>query len=194
MKKTAAVIQAAGKGSRFHSEQYKLLTLIDGVPMILRTLQPVLAAGFDEVVVVIGAHADEMSNLLLDYPVKIIENPLWESGQSTSLSTGVRAVRNTSDRACLLLGDQPYLQTETLRMLQAESDRSPDEIIVPFFQGKRGNPIIVPSRFYERLLALTEGDEGGKKLLKEIGYHELSVEDSGILRDIDTIEDLKRYE
>ena len=36
--RSAAVIQAAGKGSRFHSGQYKLLTPVDGVPMILRTL------------------------------------------------------------------------------------------------------------------------------------------------------------
>ncbi len=194
MLKSAAVIQAAGKGSRFHSDQYKLLTPVDGVPVILRTLDPVLRAGFDDVVVVIGSHADQMRNTLMDLPVRIIENPSWEHGQSTSLACGVRAVEKTSDRACLLLGDQPYLKPATLPALLAESDRFPDEIIVPFYQGKRGNPIIVPSRFYERLLALAKGDEGGKKLLKEAGYHEFSADDSGILHDIDTIEDLKKYE
>ena len=194
MLKSAAVIQAAGKGSRFHSDQYKLLTPVDGVPMIIRTLDPVLRAGFDDVVVVIGSHADQMRKAIMDLPVRIIENPSWENGQSTSLACGVRAVENTSDRACLLLGDQPFLKTGTLLALLAESDRFPDEIIVPFYQGKRGNPIILPSRFYGRLLTLSRGDEGGKKLLKDVGYHEFSVEDSGILHDIDTIEDLKNYE
>jgi len=188
--KTAAVIQAAGKGSRFHSDQYKLLTPVDGVPMIIRTLEPVLAAGFDEVVVVTGAHAEEMQQVLVDYPVKITENKNWKLGQSTSLSTGVRAVQNSSDRACLMLGDQPYIKTETLRELLAESDRYPEEIIVPFYQQRRGNPIIVPSVFYDELLSLTTGDEGGKRLLQKAGYHELSVDDQGILRDIDTVEEL----
>lgn len=193
MLKSAAVIQAAGKGSRFHSNQYKLLTPVDGVPMILRTLEPVLDAGFDEIIVVIGAHADAMRQILLDYPVRIIENKNWKKGQSTSLTAGVRAAANSSDRACLLLGDQPFLKTETLQALLDEADRFPEEIIVPFYEGKRGNPIIVPACFYEQLLELTKGDEGGKKLLKEAGYRVFSVEDSAVLRDIDTIEDMKNH-
>ena len=192
--KSAAVIQAAGKGSRFHSGQYKLLAPVNGKPVVIRTLEPVLAAGFDEVDVVIGAHADEMQAALKDFPVRVIANRDWELGQSTSLSVGMRAIQHSSDRVCLLLGDQPFLKTETLRALLKESDTYPDEIIVPFYKEKRGNPIIVPSRYYERLLELTGGDEGGKKLLKEAGYHVLPVEDPGILRDIDTIEDLEKYE
>ena len=192
--KSAAVIQAAGKGSRFHSGQYKLLSPVNGKPMVIQTLVPVLAAGFDHVVIVIGAHADEMWAALKDLPVRVIENRDWELGQSTSLSAGMCAIQHSSDRVCLLLGDQPFLKAETLRALQEESDKFPDEIIVPFYKGKRGNPIIVPSRYYERLLELTGGDEGGKKLLKEAGYHVLSVDDPGILRDIDTIEDLEKYE
>ncbi len=188
--KSAAVIQAAGKGSRFHTDQYKLLADVGGVPMILRTLETVLLSGFDEIVIVIGSHAEEMQRLLLDYPVNIIINNNWELGQSTSLSAGVQAVRNSSDRACLLLGDQPFLQPETIRSLLAESDRYPEKIIVPFYQNKRGNPIIVPSLFYDELLELTIGDEGGRQLLRAVGFHEFSVGDQGILRDIDTVEDL----
>ena len=192
--RSAAVVQAAGKGSRFHSDQYKLLTPVDGVPMILRTLAPVLCAGFEDVVVVIGACEEQMRKALADLPVRIVVNTDWERGQSTSLAAGVRAVECTSDRVCLLLGDQPFLQAETLQALLKTSDRYPAEIIVPFHQGKRGNPIIVPASRYALLLSLLEGDTGGKKLLKTVGYHALSVEDPGILRDIDTIEDLSRYE
>ena len=189
--RTAAVIQAAGKGSRFHSDQYKLLTPVGGKAMILRTLEPVLAAGFDEVVAVVGAHAAEMKEILLDYPVTIIKNNDWEKGQSTSLAAGVHAVEQTSDRACLLLGDQPFLRTETLRSLLQESDEFPKEIIVPAYMGKRGNPIIVPAFRYPLLLELTQGDMGGKKLLQTVGYHTLETDDPGVIHDIDTIEELK---
>lgn len=192
--RTAAVIQAAGSGSRFHSKQYKLLSDVGGRQLILCTLAPVLQAGFEEIVVVIGAHAAEMREALMGFPVVIIENTDWEKGQSTSLAAGVRAVEHSSDRVCLLLGDQPFLQTETLRALLAASDEHPEKIVVPFYQGKRGNPIIVPASRYELLLTLLQGDTGGKKLLKTVGYHALSVEDNGILRDIDTIEDLNKHE
>ncbi|MBQ6510195.1 MAG: nucleotidyltransferase family protein [Flexilinea sp.] len=192
--KNAAVIQAAGKGSRFLSDQYKLLAPVGGVPMILRTSEAVLQAGFDEVVIVVGFRAADMREVLAGLPVRIVENPDWEKGQSTSLSAGVRAVQDTSDRVCLLLGDQPFLRPETLRALIEGSESHPGEIIVPFYQGKRGNPIVVPSVYYEELLSLTEGDEGGRKLLKTAGYRELSVDDPGVLRDIDTVGELKRYE
>ena len=192
--RTAAVIQAAGKGSRFHSDQYKLLTEIDGKPMILHTIEPVLRAGFDEIVVVIGCHAIEMRKILVNYSVNIIQNDKWENGQSTSLRLGVQSVVDSSDRACLMLGDQPFLKAETLFALLAESDAHPDEIIVPFYNGKRGNPIIVPSSRYAQLLELTKGDQGGKQLLLTVGYRKLSVKDIGILKDIDTVEELKHYE
>ena len=130
--KSAAVIQAAGKGSRFHSGQYKLLSPVNGKPMVIQTLVPVLAAGFDNVVIVIGAHADEMWAALKDLPVRVIENRDWELGQSTSLSAGMCAIQHSSDRVCLLLGDQPFLKAETLCALLEESDKSPSWIISLF--------------------------------------------------------------
>lgn len=189
--RTAAVIQAAGKGSRFHSDQYKLLSTVNGVPMIKKTLEPVLEAGFDTIVVVVGSHCDEMTEALHDFPVRIVNNTQWEQGQSTSLAAGMMAIENLSDRVCLLLGDQPFLQTGTLRSLLCFSDLYPNEIIVPIYKGKRGNPIIVPSLFYKKLLELTCGDIGGRKLLETAGFHALDVDDPGILRDIDTVEELK---
>ena len=121
--------------------------------MILRTLCPILEAGFDEIIVVIGCHAGEMRAVLRDRPVRIIENPDWELGQSTSLSAGLRAVAESSERACLLLGDQPFLKSETLQALLAASEAYTEDVIVPFYGGKRGNPIVVPASLYPLLLA-----------------------------------------
>ncbi len=191
MQKNAAVIQAAGKGSRFKADTYKLLAPVEGKPMIIRTLEPVLEAGFEEIVVVIGAHANEMRRELMHYPVKIIENKYWEQGQSTSLAAGLRAVEHSSERACLMLGDQPFLQASTLKALLAESEAHPDDVIVPMYGKKRGNPIVVPAYRYALLLELSEGDKGGRKLLETVGYRELSTDDPGVLRDIDTEEDIR---
>jgi len=192
MVKNSAVIQAAGKGSRFHSENYKLLFPVEGMPLIVKTLGPVLRAGFDEIIVVIGCHADRMRETLQDLPVKIVENKDWKKGQSTSLSAGVRAVSGSSERACLMLGDQPFLKPETLKALLAESAARPGEVIVPVCRGKRGNPTVVPACHFRTLLDLTEGDTGGKRLLETVGYRSLSVDDPGILRDVDSVRDLDK--
>ena len=194
MPKNDAVILAAGKGSRFLSGEYKLLAPLDGVPLIVRTLEPVLQAGFDEVIIVIGAHGDEMRRVLQHYPVRIVENNEWERGQSTSLTAGIRALDSRSERACLLLGDQPWLRAETLRSLVAASEECPAEVIVPFYEDRRGNPIVVPASLYGKLVELSSGDMGGRKFLQVVGYRPFPVEDPGVLRDVDTIEELEKHD
>lgn len=186
-----AVILAAGKGSRFHSEEYKLLAPVDGIPMILRTLGTALRAGFDEVIVVIGSHGEAMRDTLKDLPVRIVENKSWEDGQSSSLAAGILALPETSERVCLLLGDQPWIRPETIRTLVREAEVHPEDVIVPFFRERRGNPIVVPASLYEKMLSLSRGDMGGRMFLEQNGYRSVPVEDPGVIRDVDTVEELK---
>lgn len=190
MKKNAALVLAAGKGSRFEPG-YKLLTSLGGEPLIRCTLRTVLSAGFDEVFVVIGAHHEEMERVLADCPVTLVRNSEWEQGQSSSLKVGMRAVGMNYERTVIFLGDQPFLRQETVSALLRISDERPNEIIVPVCDGRRGNPIVVPSRYYAKLVELSTGDIGGKMLLKTYGFHAVPVDDVGVLKDIDTIEDIK---
>ena len=191
MSENHAVILAAGMGSRFHSGKYKLLAPVDGIPLIVRTLSAALSAGFDDVFAVIGAHADEMRDALKDYPVRIVENNSWQDGQSSSLAAGVRALPKTSDRVCLLLGDQPWIRPETIRTLVKEAESHPDDVIVPFFRERRGNPIVVPAALYGTMLSFSRGDMGGRVFLEKNGYRSVSVEDPGVIRDVDTVEELE---
>jgi molybdenum cofactor cytidylyltransferase len=64
-------------------------------------------------------------------------------------------------------------------------------IVAPFFQGKRGNPVLWPRRFFNEMQQIS-GDQGAKELLDKYPYivHEMEVDDSGILVDIDTPDDL----
>lgn len=190
MKKNAALVLAAGKGSRFQSG-YKLLAPLDGEPLIRRTLQTVLSSGFDDVFVVTGAHHEEMARILADCPVTFVYNAEWEQGQSTSLKAGMRAVDINYERTVIFLGDQPFLRSETVSALLRISDENPNDIIVPVYGGRRGNPIVVPSCYYGKLVELSTGDSGGKMLLKTYGFHAVPVGDVGVLKDIDTIEDIK---
>jgi molybdenum cofactor cytidylyltransferase len=58
------------------------------------------------------------------------------------------------------------------------------------FEGRRGNPVAFGARHLPALLAL-EGEHGARSLLRSSPVVEVTVDDPGILRDIDTPGDLR---
>ena len=69
------------------------------------------------------------------------------------------------DAALIVLGDMPFVSVATLKFLHEISIQHPNQIIVPSFNGRRGQPVIFPSRFFRKLKECT-GDVGGKKILQ----------------------------
>src|SRR5665213_34118 len=109
----AAVILAAGSGSRFNGDDLdalpgaKLLALIHGQPVLTWALLPALAAGLDEVVVVGGAA--DLSALVPD-SVTLLQNDDWANGLATTLKVGLEWCRAQGhEKAVLGLGDMPGL-------------------------------------------------------------------------------------
>ena len=96
--------------------------------------------------------------------------------------------KNT-DGYMFFTADQPFLDIDTIRILQNKYTENSDYIIVPTCDGKRGSPVIFPSSFKEDFLKL-QGDVGGKiiinKNLDKVKFVE--VQDSRKLFDIDTKE------
>jgi nicotine blue oxidoreductase len=84
----AAVVLAAGGGTRFAGPTHKLVAPFRGRPVLAWVLDAVRAAGFDEVLVVTGA--DPLEGLVPD-DVTVVLNPRWAEGQSTSLTAAVAA-------------------------------------------------------------------------------------------------------
>jgi molybdenum cofactor cytidylyltransferase len=66
-------------------------------------------------------------------------------------------------------------------------------IVVPRYQGQRGNPVGFAAKFTDDLLRLS-GDQGARALFEkypsDVEY--IDTDDAGILIDIDTPEDLLR--
>jgi bifunctional UDP-N-acetylglucosamine pyrophosphorylase/glucosamine-1-phosphate N-acetyltransferase len=63
----AAIILAAGKGTRMKSDRAKVLHELGGVPMICYVVETAMAV-VDEVVVVIGHQAEAVREVLRGYP------------------------------------------------------------------------------------------------------------------------------
>lgn len=93
----------------------------------------------------------------------------------------------------IYLADQPLLEPDDLNRLIrafAEAKDKNKSIVVPFFRGQRGNPVILDSCYKEAILEIV-GDMGCKHVIKRNPDRVLVVEmeTDHVLRDIDRIED-----
>ena len=64
-------------------------------------------------------------------------------------------------------------------------------LAAPYWRARRGHPVGISGAFYAQLLA-SSGDEGAKQLLSENEkrLRKIPVGDPGVVRDIDTPDDL----
>src|SRR5260370_6939658 len=137
--------------------QNKLLLTFQGKPLIARAVDTLLASAVDEVVVVLGHDADKVREKLGGKKVMFVENPDYSKGLSTSVRAGIGAVSAHASSIMIYLADQPLLAPEGINSLIrafAETRKLNKNICVPFFLGRRGNPVILASAYHQPLLDL----------------------------------------
>lgn len=189
-----AMILAAGKGARFSGSTHKLMTEIEGVPMVRKTALSCLAASFERALIITGFESAAISAMVRDLPLTLVENPNWGQGQFSSILAGLETlmtpIPNQPFNVAFVLADQPFVQQETYAQLIQASSNHPDRIIVPRFNGKRGNPTVFPYRLFPEMMNAPIDDTGGRRWLTPENIFFLDVNDSGVLKDIDRVSDL----
>jgi molybdenum cofactor cytidylyltransferase len=159
----AAIILAAGRSSRMGKP--KLLLPYKGRPIVNWVLAAACASQADPVIIVLGHEAQQVDAALrAERWFLAIHNPGYMDGMSTSLKIGLAATPKEADGAIILLGDQPLITPEIINAMSAESAREPDAIIAASYQGRRGNPVLFPRKYFAELETIT-GDEGGRSAL-----------------------------
>jgi len=119
-------------------------------------------------------------------------NENWQSGQFSSLKTGLSNLGGKYSRAMITLVDHPYVDQNTYYQLIEDSHDNSDHIIIPIYKKRRGHPIIIPKSIIDEVISAPDDSilrdiiSGHKEMIREI-----TVDDPGILRDIDTIEEIK---
>jgi len=189
MSQVAAILLAAGESRRWGAGN-KLLAPIGGTPMIRRAAQSVLASRVRPVIVVTGHQAEAIEAVLADLAVTFRHAPDFATGLSASLKAGLAALPEHCEAALVCLGDMPFIQPETFDLLADAFDPGLGwTALIPTFEGRRGNPVLIDRRLFPEISRLS-GDQGARGILASIPerVREVAVEDSGILRDLDTPE------
>jgi molybdenum cofactor cytidylyltransferase len=186
--RVTAVVPAAGASRRFGSA--KLLALIAGEPLLQHTLRALLDGGVSNVVLVVApGHGLDAVPLLHDPRVHVTVNPDPARGMFSSIQTGLAAV--ASGHAVLVLpADMPFVRASTVAEVVAAHARDANTVVAAY-DGRRGHPVIVSADVWPTLIALPP-QTNLKAALLELGtvFREVSVDDPGVLRDVDVREDL----
>ena len=182
---TAVVVLAAGGGSRFDGPDHKMLTELDGRPLLTHVLDAVTEADVGPILVVTGAADLEE---LLPESVTAVSNPRWAEGQATSLSAGIAVADELGvDAVVVGLGDQPGIPAAAWRLVAA----STAPIAVATYGDRRRNPVRLARAVWP--LLPDDGDEGARGLLRARPDLVEGVACPGNPDDIDTQEDLQRW-
>lgn len=152
-----------------------------------------LGAKFDEVIVVVGHHAEEIQKQLGARPIKTVFNPDYRDGMLTSAQTGIRTPE-TSNAFALMLVDQPFITSALIDQVVDAYLQTEKGIALPSYNYKRGHPVIFDQKYASDILALTSESGGVRTLFKKYGddIHYVTVDTDAVLRDIDYREDYER--
>jgi molybdenum cofactor cytidylyltransferase len=189
--RVAGVLLAAGTSSRF-GEANKLLSTLDGEPLVWHAARTLLSASVAPVVVVVGHEADRVIDALDGLDVEFVRNDDYVDGQSTSVRAGIGALDDhDTDAAVVALGDMPFVDPETVRTLVSAYEAGIGDALAAAHDGERGNPVLFDRRFFDALTRV-DGDVGGRAILLESDRSAcVDVPDSGVRHDIDEPADLK---
>jgi len=186
----SAIVLAAGTSSRLGRP--KQLLALGGRTVLQHVVDAALAGEMDEVVVVLGAAADEIEAVVGPNPrVRFSRNPDFAAGQSTSLRAGLRAA-GTARAVLVLLGDQPGVRPDAIRAVAGAWREGAGRVIQAAYGGRPAHPTLFDRSVWPELETLS-GDEGARSLLDRHPEWRTSVEVGGDPpEDIDTADDYER--
>jgi molybdenum cofactor cytidylyltransferase len=194
MSDVAAILLAAGRGTRF-GEEPKLLASIGGKALVRHAAEAVVGSSAGPVIVVTGHWAEEVRAALQGLPVEMLHNPLFTQGLSTSLRAGFSALPPKARAAVILLGDMPFVTADLINALVAAWwDRGEPAALVPTLNGQRGNPVLT-SRDLQPMIERLSGDVGAGPILRgRQDVLEWPTTDSAVVQDIDTRDELAKHQ
>ena len=189
----SAVILAAGESRRM-GKQNKLLLPVGGEALLVKLVKSVCASDVGQVLVVIGHEAEKIRRKLKELPLSFVYNPNFSEGMTTSIKSGVKEVSQDCDGLLICLADMPLINTSDINQLihAYVQNRIKEKrlIVVPVFQGQRGNPVLFSSEFRNDILDYKK-ESGCRGVIMNYpeSVKEVKMDNDNMLLDVDTLED-----
>ena len=190
-----AILMAAGAGSRL-GHRPKCLLQLGGVPLILRQISALKAAGVDDLVVVLGYYADDIAPLLSGTGARVVQNPDPAQGQISSQRIGLQQLGGRSNAVLMALADQPLIDSQDLVDLIASFARRHAECLLMFpqVQGQPGNPVIFTPEVRDAVLSADQSIGCRQwRQANRASARPFNSDNQHYLIDIDTPEDIDSF-
>ncbi len=172
----------------------KQLLQLGDKSVIRHCLEALFAAEITDIVVVVGRAENGIIPSLQGLPLSVAINDKPDSDMAESVRVGLRHAGPAS--AILIFpSDHPLVLPETIKVIIGEHRTSPDTIIIPAWNNRRGHPSLFPRPIIDEIFSgitlrdITRKDPNRVKIVP--------VQDKGVVLDMDTPEDytaiLKSY-
>jgi molybdenum cofactor cytidylyltransferase len=168
----AIIILAAGASTRMGRP--KQLLPYQGRSLLRHTIENAVASVCKPIIVVLGANAENIRSEISQSDIKIVENPDWHLGMSSSIRRGILSLISdykNIDAVIITVCDQPFLSSEIINHLVSKYHNTKKPIIACEYADTLGVPVLFSQSFFSELTILSE-DVGAKKLIKN-HYHEV---------------------
>ena len=204
------LLLASGFGRRFDAggRRNKLLAHLPDGRTLVSASAHALCSALEHVAVVVPARGTLIEAALSDLPLRLIRNTRANEGIGASIAVGIAALRADFPHArgwLIALADMPFIAPATIRSIAEAlpvidgkaahdgTDRctSAGPIVAAAYRGRRGHPVAFARSLGAELLML-DSDIGASRLLETHGVRLIDCDDPGVLRDIDTRDDLSR--
>ncbi len=113
----AAVILAAGLGTRMKSGRAKVLHEILGIPMVFYVLDAAQRISGDDIVLVIGNQAEKVKEMVTPRYQVYYALQAEQLGTGHAVQCAVPSIRDHVENVLILCGDVPLVRHETLQWL-----------------------------------------------------------------------------
>lgn len=164
-----ALILAAGASTRMG--RVKQLLTFGTETLLSRAISQARKAHFDRIVVVLGAHSEQIAPSVDDSQAEAVLNPHWETGMGSSIHAGLAYIRETGpepDAIAILLVDQPHVTAYHLLAMRRLFRDTQAAIVAARYDGRLGVPALFRREVFP-LLASLPASSGARQLLRYSG-------------------------
>jgi molybdenum cofactor cytidylyltransferase len=187
----SGIVLAAGTSSRLG--RAKQLLDLDGKPVLQHVVDALDESFLDEIVVVLGHEAEVIGRALrVPASARIVVNPHYAAGQSTSLRCGLESLGVEVEAAVIVLGDQPGVTAGMIDRVIEEWKASGAPVVRAYFGSTPGHPVLVGRAAWGSFTSAS-GDEGARTVMSSVrGEVRKVVLGDEPLVDVDTWEGYER--